>query len=480
MKTSVVMTKDRIKDYLIIAAAFGSAMALQLLLAQRLAISPYLCLALMAILILAVIAISDLKIIMLLLVLVSGIITSSVYAISFWVFKPGFMLMTVLVVAWIFLSIWRGTPLIKTSIEVPLVAFLATNVIALMLSYVFWDPQVDLSHRRLIVQLAEVALMTLPALVALCIANIVKTQAWLKTVYYSMLGLTVIFLVSGLATLNKSLFWWSTGTKTWAFSGLIPAGPLLLLIFIPISYSQVLFGSKGYQRLGYLLVLVLGLAWAVLTPKVSFWAALMTGILIVSWFRSKTYFVFVAITTILLGIGFYGYIEKFLEMAKQFADFDRIIVWQDSLKIVFRQPIFGIGPGNYWSYMMRYGTKRYAGIPYGSAHNQYLGILAQTGIAGLSAFLLLLGGILKTGLELTKLRDEPFIRTVAIGWIGSFVGIMVGCIFGDMLMPFVHNDGSLLINYTIYYWIFAGLMIGFYAQYKAKTKTKTASVILDG
>lgn len=478
MRASVVMTKDRLMDYLIIAVVFGSAMALQLLLAQRLALSPYLILALIAVLMLVVIAISDLRLIMLLLVLVSGVITTSIYTISFWVFKPGFLLLVLLVAAWIFLSIWRGTPLIKTHLELPLIAFVIANIVALALSYIYWDPQVDLSHRSLIVQLAEVALMILPAFVALCAANIIKTQAWLKTVYFSMLGLTIVFLISGLVTLDKTQFWWTTGTKTWAYSGFIQAGPLLLLIFIPVSFSQVLFGSKGYQRLGYLLVLILGLTWAVLTPKVSFWSALITSMLIVSWFRSKKFFIFVVLTMILLSIGFYGYIEKFLAMATEFADFDRIAVWQDSLKIVAKQPIFGIGPGNYWSYMLRYGTKRYSGMPYGSAHNQYLGILVQTGIAGLSAFLLLLGGFIKTGLELIKQCKDLFIRPIAIGWLGSFIGLMVGCMFSDMLMPFVHNEGSSLINYTIYYWIFAGLMIGFYAQLKAKTET--ANGIADG
>lgn len=68
-------------------------------------------------------------------------------------------------------------------------------------------------------------------------------------------------------------------------------------------------------------------------------------------------------------------------------NYSRLDVWKDSLHMVAEHVLLGVGPGNFETSF----TAFHAGdkpIPHG--HNQFVHVLAESGVAGLAAFLLLL------------------------------------------------------------------------------------------
>lgn len=68
-------------------------------------------------------------------------------------------------------------------------------------------------------------------------------------------------------------------------------------------------------------------------------------------------------------------------------NYSRLDVWRHSLDMVADQVLFGVGPGHFESVFPAYHASA-AAIPH--AHNQFVHVLAESGVAGLAAFLLLL------------------------------------------------------------------------------------------
>ncbi len=124
----------------------------------------------------------------------------------------------------------------------------------------------------------------------------------------------------------------------------------------------------------------------------------------------------------------------------------RLELWQSAYAIAVRHPILGIGPG-------AFGTALPAaqkGAVYARyAHNTYLQVFAELGLAGLLSFLLLIGAILQRGwrLMVDDLSDDKWLRLGCLGGLTAFL---------------VHN----LVDYTWYvpgvafaFWLIAGLTL---------------------
>lgn len=80
-------------------------------------------------------------------------------------------------------------------------------------------------------------------------------------------------------------------------------------------------------------------------------------------------------------------------LAPIFSTMMRLNYWQEALKIIIQHPFFGVGPGNFNSALSRY------------AHNAYLQIWSETGIAGLLSFIWIICAVLKSCLK--QLKNPP-------------------------------------------------------------------------
>ena len=83
-----------------------------------------------------------------------------------------------------------------------------------------------------------------------------------------------------------------------------------------------------------------------------------------------------------------------IDVSEQGANKERLLVWQGALKIFKDHPITGVGPGSFLEvYLGRYIVPE-AQERLGHAHNNFLHILAENGIVGLSGFIIMFGYIL--------------------------------------------------------------------------------------
>lgn len=118
-----------------------------------------------------------------------------------------------------------------------------------------------------------------------------------------------------------------------------------------------------------------------------------------------------------------------------FAVIERIAHWVAALRMWELAPWLGVGPGNYAAAYAQVALPRWPD-PLGHAHNIYLNGLAESGILGLAAFLLLwgwLGGWL-FHTTLTKLPAASWQRALAVGVCGVLTHLAVHNVFDNLFV----------------------------------------------
>jgi tetratricopeptide (TPR) repeat protein len=102
----------------------------------------------------------------------------------------------------------------------------------------------------------------------------------------------------------------------------------------------------------------------------------------------------------------------------------RVVVWGDTLRMVKARPLLGWGLGTFrWIYPRFRSPWLRAEINY--AHNDYLHLLAETGVIGLGLFLWLAGAILAVALKTTNRLKEGHSRALVMGASVSIVVILI-------------------------------------------------------
>ena len=115
--------------------------------------------------------------------------------------------------------------------------------------------------------------------------------------------------------------------------------------------------------------------------------------------------------------------------------------------VAFRQsPIFGKGVGNYGPWSKDYpAAAPKTGWPI--VNNQYIELLAETGVAGVGTFLLVIIFLFFRTFIALKYARDVFLRSVLIGLFAALVGVLIQYNFMSTL-------------YIIHIWVLIGLLVG--------------------
>lgn len=114
-----------------------------------------------------------------------------------------------------------------------------------------------------------------------------------------------------------------------------------------------------------------------------------------------------------------------------FAEVERMAMWQAGGNMYLSNPFLGIGIGNY---NVRYTdfNAPFWKVSRGHAHNYYIQAAAETGTIGLVAYLFLLGCGLVQGLRSAVRTKDLALRYIAWGAFGTIVAVAVHNIFEDL------------------------------------------------
>ncbi|MBL4578425.1 MAG: O-antigen ligase family protein [Flavobacteriales bacterium] len=133
----------------------------------------------------------------------------------------------------------------------------------------------------------------------------------------------------------------------------------------------------------------------------------------------------------------------------------RLILWQKSMMMVQEQPLLGIGIGNWKLNLPKQGLE---GFPHKAntgilhfqrPHNDYLWIMAETGLFGLLSYLSLLAVVAYYIRQLLKYPREPHHRTIGIVVLFSITFYLVFAFFSFPKERIFHN----LVFITLIAWL---------------------------
>jgi O-antigen ligase len=135
----------------------------------------------------------------------------------------------------------------------------------------------------------------------------------------------------------------------------------------------------------------------------------------------------------------------------------RIEAWEIVLNMVKVSPLFGFGPSNYFWYTPLFPIRGYY-VNFNS-HNQYVDLIAQTGLLGLAGFLWFAVEVGRLGWRLRSQAPAGFAQAYVIGALSGLAGMLVAGMLADWFLPFVYNIGFSGFRAAMYAWLFLGGLV---------------------
>ncbi len=137
----------------------------------------------------------------------------------------------------------------------------------------------------------------------------------------------------------------------------------------------------------------------------------------------------VALTaTLVLWVGPDSVIARFADLPQQEGPRaeagGRLAIWKDTLRLIGARPIFGVGLGGFEAAYTKVQTVD-LGAVVDYAHNDYLQIAAELGIAGAMIFWGIIFALTVQTLRASWSRKEPWRRSVALGATGALVALLL-------------------------------------------------------
>jgi putative inorganic carbon (HCO3(-)) transporter len=127
-----------------------------------------------------------------------------------------------------------------------------------------------------------------------------------------------------------------------------------------------------------------------------------------------------------------------------YAVVERMAHWQAAWGMWTGRPWLGVGIGNYEAVYARYAVPAWP-VALGHAHNYYLNIAAETGVAGLAAYLLLWGSALAVAWA-TAHRAVGWSWGVALGVLGVVVHLSVHNLVDNLFVHQMYLQVAILLG----------------------------------
>ena len=338
----------------------------------------------------------------------------------------------------------------RTPFNLPLFLLVPCSVLSLIVGFTFFDPTIPLNHMKLSVSVGQILLLLWVIGTYLVIAN---SSSDLETI--ERIRKTIVILAMPSLLLLVSMSFWPY--VEWSTSFALPASSLCFAAF---------FHAKNPIRKAGLLVMTIAPAiYGYRMDKAFFYAYVAVSMATIAFLcarRLALVFIPPVLVAYILAVpvatGSFEprFLKDVVETEEQQqslgGDGGRDALIRDSFSIWSQHPVFGVGPGNNYPYMLRYSTL-------GTAHNQYMNILMELGLIGLACFCWFAFGALRTGLKAWQLASRNSTRIIVAGWIGLFTAMLVGGFFGDFMIPSIRNDGLQLFALFYVQWVILGVIV---------------------
>ena len=348
----------------------------------------------------------------------------------------------------------------KSSSTTPVLLLCAVAAMAFLIGRLPWFAFAQGAPIR--AQLGGLATFLISALTFLLAATQIRTIEWLKRITWIFIGVGAIVtfgrIFSGpLELLNQlvnrnamgRLFW--TGLVAMAVAQgftntTLRRGLRIVLLSIAAGVIYLNLLHSGSWASGWIPPLVATITIVLVEiPRIGA-AALLAGVT--------------------AALSNYRGVTDSLLSGNEYSLLTRFEAWRIVGEIVSASPIVGLGPANYYWYAPLFPVLGYS-VRFNS-HNNYIDLVAQTGVLGLLAFVWFSLAVARIGWSLLTRVPAGFPRAYALGAIGGLVGTLVAGMLGDWIIPFVYNIGLDGMRDSLIGWLFLGGLVAMEQLYRKR------------
>ena len=328
----------------------------------------------------------------------------------------------------------------------PLLSFVVIAFISFGVGQLNWLPLA--LHAPLGAQLGGLAIIVLSAGTFLLMTNLVRDLRWLRIITWAFLAFSVLAII--LRSLLPGL-----GFST---QNLIqPIGAVYYIWVVSLAFSQALLNGDlhpGWRwALGGLVLITLYNQLFLKFANKSGWIPVIVCIAAIIGFRSwragLVLFPIAVVAVLILKAG--------VVSSEDYSVSTRLDAWLILAHIIKISPILGLGFANYYWYTPLFPIRGYA-VSFNS-HNNYVDIVAQTGLVGLVCFLWFLWELGRLSWRLRERAPAGFAQAYVYGALGGLAGTAVIGMMGDWVLPFFYNIGLIGFRTSMLGWLFLGGLV---------------------
>ncbi|MFH0829530.1 MAG: O-antigen ligase family protein [Candidatus Kerfeldbacteria bacterium] len=220
--------------------------------------------------------------------------------------------------------------------------------------------------------------------------------------------------------------------------------------FIAVTSAGIAFFVAGRQRTALWTVAALMFIGLVLTFSRSGYAAFIVGVTVLTFIKSRRFFLLLVVVAALVVMGVPRVQERVLgafridETAKT-----RIVSWQNALSVVRDFPVTGIGYNTYRYVQVDYGFQKNASEhSAGGSDSSLLTILVTTGPAGLAVYLWLLWAYVSIAWQSYHKGTTPLIRGLGLGALSAIASVTAHSLFINSLL-FPHMMETIAVVFGV-------------------------------
>ena len=341
------------------------------------------------------------------------------------------------------LVVQRKFQIVRSRAVLPILLFALISILSFFLGQFSWYPFAR--NAPLAAQLGGLAINLLSVGAFLLVAHLVDN-------YHKLEFLTWTFIIFGsIYVLGRflKLDWidhlyqlgFTAGSLFWTWLVALLAGQAL-------ANRDLKFGKR--LLLGILILLTFYVALDQAFDWRSGWFPPLVSIAVIiaiRYWRNIRYFAILAV------IPFYFIVTASIGQ-EDWSWGTRMDAWVIVLSIASVSPILGMGFANYYWYTPLFPIRGYD-VRFNS-HSQFVDLIAQTGLVGLTCFIWFFIEVGLLGLKVVKSAPEGFAKAYIYGALGGLAGTLVAGYLVDWVLPFVYNIGMTGFRASVLAWLFLG------------------------
>jgi len=333
----------------------------------------------------------------------------------------------------------------------PILAFVIITILGYGFGQINWF---SIQGAPLRAQFGGVLIFLLSAGAFLLTAHQANLQGlkWMTGIFLGLGGLYIVgVIIPQIGALTSKLRLFETGST----------GSLFWTWLIAIAFSQAVFNShlapQWRMALGILIASTFYISLGITREWTSGWLPSMIAIAVIIFAARPRFGLFALLIVVIIAMIYSQASENLVLQDNQYSLTTRLEAWTILGNIIKVNPIFGTGFANYYFYTALFPIAGYY-VPFNS-HNNYIDLVAQTGLLGAVCFLWFSWAVWRVGWKIRNKAPIGFAQAYVYGAMGGLVGTLVAAFLGDWVLPFVYNIGLNGFRSSVLAWLFLGGLV---------------------